>query len=367
MDREFYEFYGELGQVKLPVMQRGFRSRFEQKAWDPTSGIAGHEYQMEAMVETPSQAVSLAYQEIFLIGLFESKEEPVAFHTLMLAQIRQAQRQVEPGSQLWQKLQGRVASSNRPMFLLYQGSRINHENANPPYVDKRKQFGQLQDVNVSGNPNIETKVRFSRAIKAAQRAQVIPGQNGEFKAGMTWGPAAASVSWADQDKDDNDWGLEDAAVANLDDTDRKVVDTHHDFIFRHYRSRRMGLRYHGYEEVFRHQRDGVPFTSADLTKNTWNLDRNGPIQFVSENGITAVKYSADARNPALDKLSIVTKEDLRTILENHEWEKEKRNRLKSMRAAAADAAAGPSASAPVAAPPPMPEQPQMRGATWKRR
>lgn len=136
MDREFYEFYGKLGQVRLPATQRGFRSRFEQKAWDPTSGAAGHEYQMEATVETQSQAVSLTHQEIFFIGRLESKEEAVAFYARMLAQLQQAQRQVEPGSQLWQRLQGRIASSNRPMFPLYQGPRINHENPDPPYVDK---------------------------------------------------------------------------------------------------------------------------------------------------------------------------------------------------------------------------------------
>lgn len=351
MDREFDKFYEDLGETKLPATQRGFRSRLQQTTWEPNSGVVGHEHQMKpapAAAHAPeAESGSPTHEETFFTGCFKSEDEAMVFRARSLATLQEAQRGVEPGSQLWQRLQGRIASFTHPTKRLEQGPRLHNENTVPPHVDPRRPFGTLQDVHVGGgrNPNIETPDRCLPAIKVMQIARILPGQNGEYKAGTTWGPTGASA-------------------ADLDDSDRKVVDTHHAFIPRHYRPHRIGLGYHGYEEVFRHQRDGVPFTSADLTKTSWNQDRNGPIQFVREDGSLARTVNQPLRhdNLALEKQSTAFKDDLKTILENHERAKQHKNQLKRKRAATE--AAEPSASAPAA---PPSTQPQLWTSTWKRR
>lgn len=105
--------------------------------------------------------------------------------------------------------------------------------------------------------------------------------------------------------------------------------------------------------------------ARDLTKTSWNQDRNGPIQFVHEDGTLAHTVNQLLRhdNPALAKLSTAFKEDLKRILENHERDKQQRTQLKKKRAATE--AAEPSAYAPAAAPPST--QPQLWTSTWKTR
>lgn len=135
--------------------------------------------------------------------------------------------------------------------------RRDNERSEPPHMDNRKARGVLQDVSVGGptNTNVETDSRFAHSIQNLQRAKILPGQNGEYKTGATWGREAETKA------------------ANPD-SDRAVVETNHAFLPRHSRSRRIGPGYHGYDEVFRQQRDGVTFTSKDLAAASWKKERD---------------------------------------------------------------------------------------------
>lgn len=296
---------------------------------------------------------------MFFIGCFSSEEEAGKFRQEKLAQLQKALSDAKSGSAEWYRLQGKIRSLSQPRRPVRSLPRRGNEATQPPNVDPRKARGVLQDVRagLGVNPNVETKDRFAPGIKAMQMASILPGQNGEYKAGTTWGPkAVVSSKWADQDEDeDDDWALGDwakgkATIEDPDNSDQKDVDTSHAFQPRHNRPRRAGLMYHGFDGVYLHQRDGKPFTSADVIGMPWKKQQDEFIQLTSEDVTEAhvVKGRLEISNPVFNKQSAALQDDLKTILENHERITQQKKQGLSVRARPAAGARG-SATAPASA------------------
>lgn len=364
LDDAFYEYHEERGYVKVPVDLPNCRDTLQQRFEDSETGVVKREWQVAAPPR--SEFLNHTYQELEFVGLFESKEEAEKFRTETLAQLQRELGDAKPGSAKWWQLKGKISSFSKPLRPALMLPRRDNEKSDPPHVDKRKARGVLQDIRVGlgVNPNIETEDRFAEAIRVMQGTGALPGKNGGWKAGTTWGPKPVSTNWADEEEDEgvswgvDDWGKTETAATDPS-SDRKVVDTHHAFLPRHSRPRRIGLGYHGYDEVFRHQRDAVPFTSKDLTKTAWRTERDTTFIHVPEDEtkVYVVDERLDGDNPAFNKRSAALKDDLKTILENHEKVKEQKKPNLAMRGARKPA------SAPAPAPAPA-KQPQLHDPHW---
>lgn len=339
MNRAFYAFYEERGYARAPATAHSARDGLQQIVWDPEMGNKGSEWQTAPTSRTQFDLGTDSYQEMFIIENFRSEEEAEEFRIRTVAELQQALSHTTPGSAEWWRLQGKIKSLGQTMRRHQLLPRRDNENADPPYVDDRKPRGVLQDVRVGGglDPNVETRQRFAPAIKAMQKADILPGRNGEYETGSIWGPKGGTNMTPKLDDDDN--CLDDTAATELPDSDRKVVETNHAFLPRHHRPRRIGLGYHGYDEVFRQQRDGVRYTSSDLMKTSWRQGRDTPMCFASEDDTEAhlVENRLKSGNPVLEKHSAALKDDLKTIVENHEHESKQREQKRS----AATATRGP--------------------------
>lgn len=346
LDKAFYKFYEERGWVVQP-MPYGM-PRLQSVRVNCDVGVIGSQWQT-----APSKAPvwSDDYYGHFDILVHKTQEEAETARKSKLKELTESLATVEEGSAEWHKLRRKIISYSEPVKFVQLGPRLDNERTiRPgPHIDGRDIFGQMQDVRVGRgkDPNVETWDRFAPAIRAMQRAKVLP--EGEWQPGTTWGVESEpkSVLADEEDEEDEEGADEDDATIANGGSDRKVPSTFHGFKPRYRRPEGFGLGHHGYDNVYLQQRDGVHFTSQDVPGGPWQDNPKAPMSFTCNGEIVATlseAYALKPDNPLFDKRSYGPVHahtlDLKTRLQRNEkasMEKTAERKAQASRDAGGDA------------------------------